>query len=260
MLRSSPGRATARLPDLLDAAVCAGRDLGLLAPVQELVLAEHDRVRVLDGGPQQPVGVGGGGGADDLQAGVVVEPGLDVLGVVRPAADAAAVRAAHDHRHRPADAVVHLGGAGDQLVEGDRDEVAELHLGHRALPGHRRADRDPGDAGLGHGRVDRAHHPVLLLQPLRGAERAALAADVLAHAEDARIGLHLVVQGGVDRLEVRELGHGRLTEPPSRRRPRAPPTDRGSRRARPSRRPRAPPRGRGRARSRACPRPARAPR
>ena len=110
-------------------------------------------------------------------------------------------------RHRPADAVVHLGGAGDQLVERDRDEVAELHLGDRPLARHGGADRDADDARLGHRRVDRAGLAEALLEPLGGAERAALLADVLAHAEHAVVELHLVVQRGVDRLQVGQLGH-----------------------------------------------------
>src|SRR5205823_165993 len=84
------------------AAPRAGNDLLLDPPVQELVLAEHDRVGVADGRSEQSVGVGGGRRARDLESGMVVEPGLDVLGVVGPAADSAAVGAAHDQRYRPA--------------------------------------------------------------------------------------------------------------------------------------------------------------
>ena len=46
-----------------------------------------------------------------------------------------------------------------------------------------------------------------LLDALGRAERAALLADVLAHAEHPVVELHLVVEGRVDRLEVGELGH-----------------------------------------------------
>ena len=215
----------------------AGGDLLLDAAVEELVLAEHDRIGVADRRPQHPVGIGRRRWAHDLEAGVMVEPRLHVLGVVRAAADPAAVGAAHDQRHRPPDAVVHLRGAGDQLVVRARHEVGELHLGDRPLPGHGRTHGDAHDARLGHRGVDGAQLAESLLQLLGGPERAALAADVLAHHEHPLVDLHLVVHRGPDRLEI---GHLRHRCQPPRRRPDVPLRGQQTRRHRPARPPRAP--------------------
>ena len=55
------------------------------------MLDEDDRVVVADGGFEQPFGVGGSGGHDDLQSGHMSDPGLEALGMIRAhsAADAA---------------------------------------------------------------------------------------------------------------------------------------------------------------------------
>jgi len=124
----------------------------------------------------------------------VGEEALGVLGVERPAREAAAGREAHDHRHRRADAVVLLGGDGDQLVERARDEVGELHLAHGPHAHERGAGARADDGRLGQGRVD---HPVLaeLLQEALGdLERAAVDADVLADQKHARVAPHLLAE------------------------------------------------------------------
>ena len=64
-----------------------------------LMLQEHHRVVVPDGGLQQPFGVVGSGRGDHLEAGGVAEVGLHILRVVQAAADTAAIRDADHHRH-----------------------------------------------------------------------------------------------------------------------------------------------------------------
>src|SRR5262249_20255436 len=82
------------------------------------------------------------------------------------------------------------------------DEVDELHLADRPHPHVRGAGRGADEAGLADGRVD---HPLLaeaIQQPVGDLERAAVRANVLAHAEDTGIALHLLEQTLADGLEV----------------------------------------------------------
>ena len=56
-------------------------------------------------------------------------------------------------------------------------------------------------------RVDHAVGAEALVQALGHLERAAVRADVLAHAEDIRVALHLLEQPLPDGLEVGDLSH-----------------------------------------------------
>src|SRR4249920_4164470 len=73
----------------------------------------------------------------------------------------------------------------DHLVECGVREALELHLGDRAPPGHREADADPGDPGLGDRRVEHALAAELGLQALGHAEDPAERTDVFAEHERA---------------------------------------------------------------------------
>ena len=55
--------------------------------------------------------------------------------------------------------------------------------------------------------------PVLLGEPDVGLEDAAVRADVLAHEQDGGVGRHRVVERGVDRLAIGQLGRGRGLAP-----------------------------------------------
>ena len=72
-----------------------GRRLRPLHPVEQPVLDEDDRVRVLDGGPQQPVGVGRGRRHHDGEAGDVGEQRLEALRVLAARRAAGAELGAH---------------------------------------------------------------------------------------------------------------------------------------------------------------------
>ena len=153
------------------------------------MLEEEDGIVVADRGLDQALGVVGRGRLDDLQAGRVGEVGLGVLRVERPAVHAAAGRAADDERHADAGAVARLGGEVRDHVEGARDEVDELHLGHGPHPHHRGPDRGADDGGLGDRRVDDALLAELGDEAVGHLEGAAVDADVLAEQEDALVPL-----------------------------------------------------------------------
>src|SRR5579872_4938282 len=188
--------------------------LALDPPVEVLVLHVADRIRIPDGRMQQPLGVLGGRGRDDLDPGRVHEPRLRVLGVIRASGEPAATWKPHRDRHGQALAVVHLPGDIDQLVEAAGDEVGELHLADRAHADDGCSDRGADDPRLGQRGV---HHPVgaeLLDEAVSDLERAAEHADVLAHHHHALIGTELVAQGARDGLKVGERGH---SDPPLRK-------------------------------------------
>src|SRR5581483_11384299 len=113
----------------------------------------------------------------------------------------------HDDRHRRACAPPLLRRDRDQMIPCARDEVGELHLGHRPQPHHRGAGAGADDRGLREGRVDDAPRAELLLEAERDLERAAVDADVLSDQEDALVPAHLDAERVRDRLQVRELGH-----------------------------------------------------
>ena len=134
---------------------------------------------------------------------------LRVLRVERPAGEAAAGGQPDDDRHGRAGPVELLRRDGDQVVPGAGDEVGELHLGDRAHPHQRGAGARADDRGLGEGRVDHAPRAELLLEAERDLERAAVDADVFADHVDALVAAHLQPETVGDRLQVRQLGHGK---------------------------------------------------
>ena len=153
---SVPGRTTADRADRDDV---VGRRLRSLHAVEQPVLDEDHRVRVLDRGTQQAVGVGRRRRHDDGQPGDVREQRLEALRVLAARRAPGAELGPHGQRH--------LGGAAgherqlrrlvEQLVEADAEEVEVHHLDDRAHAGHRRADAEPDDRRL---RDRRVAHPV----------------------------------------------------------------------------------------------------
>ena len=135
--------------------------------VEGLVLDEDDGVLVADGGLEQAVGVGGGGGHGYEQPGDVQEERLEAVGVGGPELVAGALGHAHDERHAdlPAEHVVDVGGVVDDLVEGEEGEVDGHELDDGAQPDHRGADADPDDRVLGDGGVANAPLAELLERP-----------------------------------------------------------------------------------------------
>src|SRR6266540_7057655 len=125
----------------------------------------------------------------------------------RTAREAAAGRAADDHRHRSAGAPALLRVDRDELVPRAGDEVRELHLRDGPHAHDRRARAGADDRRLSERRVDHAPRPELLLEAERHLEGAAVDADVLADHEDALVTAHLRAEPVADRLEIGELGH-----------------------------------------------------
>jgi hypothetical protein len=148
-----------------------------------------------------PAASAGVDGRDHLQAGHVGVEGLDRLGVIQRAVDAAAPRRTDHERAAevPVRPVAHPRRLRHDLVERRMDEVGELDLGHRQEPVQRHPDRDADEARLRQRRVD---HTILaeLLHPAGGdPEHPAASSDVLAEQDDALVVGHLVVQGIADR-------------------------------------------------------------
>jgi hypothetical protein len=152
---SVPGRTTADLADREDV---VGRRLRALHAVEQPVLDEDDRVRVLDRGAQQAVGVGRRRRHDDGQARDVREQRFEALRVLASRRAAGAELGAHGQRHLRG-AAGHerqLRGLVEQLVEAHAEEVEVHQLDDRAHAGHRGADAEPDDRALGDRRVAHA--------------------------------------------------------------------------------------------------------
>ena len=186
---SVPGRTTADRADRHDV---VGRRLRSLHAVEQPVLDEHDRVRVLDRGAQQAVRVGRGRRHDDAQPGDVREQRLEALRVLAPRRAPGAELGAHGQRHLRG-AAGHerqLGGLVEQLVEADAEEVEVHELDDRAHAGHRGADAEADDRALGdRGVADAIAEAVV--QPARQAEHVAAGRDVDARDEHALVAREL---------------------------------------------------------------------
>ena len=214
---SVPGPHDGRLADRDEV---VGRRLRALHAVEQPVLDEHHRVRVLDGGPQQAVGVGRRRRHHDGQPGDVGEQGFEALRVLAARRAPGAELGAHGERHLGG-AAGHerqLGGLVQQLVEADAEEVEVHHLDDRAHPGHGGADAEPDDRRLGDRRVA---HPVaeLLAQPPGEPEDVAAVADVDAGDEHALVGGQLDLEGGADGVHGAEHAARRPAGAGARRSP-----------------------------------------
>ncbi len=151
----APGAADRRLADRHAIGVRRHRALGL---VQQLVLEDQHRVRIVDRREQQALGVVRRRRLHDLEARHVREPRFEALAVLRRGAGARAARQPHDHRHArlAAEHEADLRRLVDDLLHRQRDEIRELDLEHRPHAGQRGADRRAGDAQLADRRVDHA--------------------------------------------------------------------------------------------------------
>ncbi len=210
---SEPSRAIARLAEV-DEHVLAVGHLAAHA-VERLVLDEDHGVLVADGALQQALGVGGGGGHGDEQAGDVQEQRLEAVRVGGPELVPGALGHAHDERHAglAGEHVVDVRGVVDDLIEGEQGEVDRHQLDDGTQPGHGCADADADDRVLGDGRVAHALLAELVEQTVGDLEGATEDADVLAHQEDALVAAQLLAQGGAERLAVAQLGHQAASSP-----------------------------------------------
>jgi hypothetical protein len=85
-----------------------------------------------------------------------------------------------------------LRGLIDDLIQCERQEVAEHHVDDRPEPRHRRADGKTGETRLGDRRVDDTMDAELLDETVQHVERRAGFGDVLAEDDDPRIAAHLL--------------------------------------------------------------------
>src|SRR6185436_4492022 len=103
------------------------------------------------------------------------------------------------------------------LIESAGDEVRELHLRDRPIAAQRGADADADDGRLRDRRVDDAHLAEFFEEALRRAERAAIAAYILAEDEHLRVSAHFFGERLAKCFEVREvLAHSRNLVKPRR--------------------------------------------
>jgi len=109
---------------------------------------------------------------------------------------------------RPIRPVAHAGSFVDDLLERGRAEIGELHLGDRAQPADRRADRDADDARLRHRRVDHAIRAEFLDEAIGDAEHPAPHPDVFAEEDAALVATEFLEERVVYCLHVR-LDHER---------------------------------------------------
>ena len=116
----------------------------------------QDRIGIGDRGCHQRACVVRRARHDDFQSGGPIEPRFGVLRVIRSRVPQSAPRHPHDHRNAAAPSVPDFGGVVDELIEPGCDEVVELDLANRPLPGERGADADAEHGALGERRVDDA--------------------------------------------------------------------------------------------------------
>jgi hypothetical protein len=180
-----------------------------LERVQEPVLEEDDRVRVVDRRQQQAADVLGRGRVDDLQSGHVDEPRLELLRVLRARRPAGAALRADRQRHlqlptahRPV-----LRRLVDELLHREREEVLVHDLDDRVHALHGGADPRADDRHLGDRRVAHALRAELGEHALGHAHGAAHLGDVLAHHEHRVVAAHRLRERAADRLAVGQLRH-----------------------------------------------------
>jgi hypothetical protein len=165
------------------------------APVHELVLDEEDRLVVLDRLGEHAAEVVTLARRDDRDPGHADEQLFERLAVRGAVAAAAAHRGAHDERHRHP-VVEHRAELRDpvhDLVEPERDEVAEHDLQDRAIATEREARRDAEHGRLADRRRQHAVGPARG-EPLAELERAAVRVEqVLAEQVDPLVALEDLV-------------------------------------------------------------------
>jgi hypothetical protein len=104
-------------------------------------------------------------------------------------------------------AVAQPGSVVHQLIDARIQESHKLDLAHRLQTLRRHADAEPADEEFGKRRIQHALRPETLLQSDRGAEDAAVDADILAEHDDGRVILHRAGKRQVDGFDQRDLRH-----------------------------------------------------
>ena len=194
-----------------DEVIAAGlRRTGVHPAIQPFVLQEEDRVFGSRGRLDESLGIGGGGGIDDIPARDMGKEGLDIRRMPGAALDVSADGDPNDHGGVP-DSVAAPTDACDlvaQLHEAGPDVISELDLDDRLVAAGGHASRDADDARFGQSRIDDPSRKGFS-QAARHAENASLGiSDVLAPHHDLRVALHLFPQAPVDGLHHADLMAG----------------------------------------------------
>jgi len=157
--------------------------------VEERILEHDDRVRVQQRGPEHPPRVLERGGRHDADARDVRVPPLEAVRMLRgklpPGTGCHA-----DHERDAELAARHMadgGGVIDDLVEREQAEVDGHHFDDRQHAVQCRADSRADERRLGQRRVAYALLAEFRQQSLAHGVAAAVAPDVLAHEEHARV-------------------------------------------------------------------------
>src|ERR1051326_7173982 len=88
-----------------------------------------------------------------------------------------------------------------------RNEIDELKLDNRPQPGDCRAERGINQRAFGDRRIDYASLAEVVSESFGDVERAAIHADVFAHAKHGRVSLHLFPQTLANRFEIGDGSH-----------------------------------------------------
>ena len=179
--------------------------------VERLALDEDDRIVVADGGLEQALGVGRRRRPHHL------EPG-HVRRSTSPSTASAARRAARAGPPGPRNTIGTLNWPPDiwrilaaVLTIWSRARIEKLNVIISTIgrsPTIAAPIPTPVKPDLGDGRVDDALLAELLEQPLGHLVGAVVVTDLLAHDEDARVAVHLLAQGDVERLAIGHHRHG----------------------------------------------------
>ena len=165
------------------------------------VLEDQHRIRIGERRTEHPVGVLDRRRREHLDPRNVGVPALQAVRVLGGELPTRAGGHPDHERHGelPAGHVSQRRRGVDDLVERQQAEVDRHHLDDRAQPAQRRADPDADEPQLRQRRVAHPLGPELLEQALGRGIGAAVAADVLAHQDDAWIVAQGIAHGVVDR-------------------------------------------------------------
>ena len=115
--------------------------------------------------------------------------------------------------HLPPGHIKHLGGAVDNLVQGQKGEVEGHELDNGPEPYHRRPHTHPGESQLADGRVDDALLSEALQQALGDLVGAVVLRHFLTHEKDGVVPGQLLGHRLVQGVSIRDLCHLRLFIP-----------------------------------------------
>ena len=177
---------------------------------------KQHRIRIFKGAKQKSFGICRRGRVDHLEARYVEKPRFCGLAVERSGPHVSARRHADDYVGLLAPAPVDFGEVVDDLVEADRDEVAELHLHHGFLAGNAQAQGRANNGRFAQWRVAHAFFAKSLHKSVRHFEHAPVLGDVLPHEHKLWKSLHGLPHAftdGVDQPQIpnafrRQLGFG----------------------------------------------------